>query len=183
MGAQRSEESTEFDALFCDGLVAGEDFFVESIEAVVSIFRGGGWDIVYMPDGECTALGDEERVWSWKVADSGVVDSGDRFNFAFEGLSERFGVASHVSDEDYESVGFRLGGDDTIGALHGEGEGLFDHDMFAGLEGCDRVWFVEFVACENENNIDVWTLEDVVGVACCQRYVEFSSTVLGCLFE
>lgn len=183
MGSKSSKESTEFDTLFCNRLIAREDFFIESIETIISIFCSRRGNIVYMSDGEGTALRDEERVWAWEVADSGVVDSGDRFDFTFEGLSEGFGVASHVADEDDEAVGFGLGGDDTIGTLHGEGEGLFDHYVFAGFEGCDCVWFVEFVASEDEDDIDVWTLEDIVGVARCQRYVEFRSAVLGGVFK
>lgn len=133
VGAQAAEEAAVPLHLVGDLLVR-KRFREESGQTRVAFFgRAGG--VVGVLNLEGAALVHELCVGSAEVADAGVEDLGDGSNLAFKGLQVARGIATHIAHEDAGSAGcVLLGVDDGLYRGQGQGDGLLDEDILAGLE-------------------------------------------------
>jgi len=180
MRSQTTQESTELHALLSNGL-ARESLLKQHLQSLLPLLSSARRKISIL-DLERTALVDKFRVRPAEVPRPGVQDPINTGDLTLESLREGFGVAAHVADEDAGSVGcFALGVDDALGGGQGEGDGLFDHHMFAGLQGGDSVGFVEFIGGEVEDHVDFGAGEDVGWVGGGEGDVEFGGAVVGVL--
>ena len=180
VGAQTTQEATVVFLLVGDVLVR-EHLGKESRQTAITLLGRMG-RVVGVFGLKGAALVNELGVGAAEVADPGIQDLGDGGDLALEGLKVARGIAAHVSHEDARAAGsILLGGDDGFHGGERERDGLFDEDVFAGLEAGDGERGVAFIGGEDEDDLHVGVVDDFLRGGGFVGDEEFGGAVVDCV--